>query len=136
MELLGRPGLAVLGTAMREIMSGRLSVGRPKDLIISVTDEQHCKVKLNLSNDSTYLTWHSDISESAVSAFHFHGSLDKSQFSNLENEKLFVGDLSATASVGDANTGSYSFQAGYEAMIKAMQVSELCAAADSKSVTE
>lgn len=89
---------------------------------VLVGDEAHCAASLDVQSDDLVIQWASKSAAHAVSAFHFHGSLEgHPELSHWRAQCLYIGDLSATASLRDFNSGSFSFQSGYAAMRSALQ---------------
>lgn len=117
-DQLGRLVAKVAGALCRKPWP----LGQARQVRAKVGDENHCAARLLLGEKVPTIEWETQSAPHAVSAFHFHGSLEGwSDRESLRKKGLHLGDLSATSSVRDMNTGAFSFQAGYSAMADALR---------------
>lgn len=89
---------------------------------VTVHDHLSCDANLIIENGEPVVHWKSHLQPGAVSAFHFHGSLDDCpEIEGLESTGVHIGDLSVGVPLNGINNGCASFQAGYVGMSRALK---------------
>jgi hypothetical protein len=120
-ELLFSHPLELAMKVARGAWRGRLRLGGKRPLKVTLGDENHCSARLRLDEEEPFVEWESRTSREAVSAFHFHGSLEnRKEVADLDAVGIYLGDVSVSSSFRDANNGAYSYQLGYIAMENAL----------------